>query len=378
MKSALHQKMTRGKLSIHSPNLKIQSEEIRSSVIRKWQQIISSGNYIHGSNIKNFEKDFAQYCHVKHCVLVASGTDALYLAQKVLGIDEKDEVIMPSFTFLATALSTIRCGATPVFVDIDPKTFNIDVTKIEKNITKKTKAILPVDLYGQMANIPEIAKIAKKYNLKTIEDACQAHGANINNIGPAQITSVAAFSFYPTKNLPSFSDCGAIVTNSSDIAKKVRKIANYGYFKKYIADEIGINSRSDEFQAAWLNLGLKKLNHWNNKRRILANRYLISLRDLPIVLPNPKQGSAHVFHQFVIRTPQRNLLQKYLEKRNVQTTIHYPVPVHLQPAFKKFNNKRLFETERISKEVLSLPIYPHLTFKDQDYIISKIRSFFNK
>ena len=331
-----------------------------------------------GPQIEIFEKKFAQFCGAKYCALVASGTDALYLVLKAIGIKPGDEVITPSFTFVATSVAIVRCGAKPVFVDIDQKSFNIDPEQIEQKISPKTKAILPVDLFGQMADMEKIRTITQKHKLKIIEDACQAHGASTNGKSPASLSDAAAFSFYPTKNLSSFSDSGAVVTNDQTIFQKVKKLANYGYIEKYIAGEIGTNSRSDEFQAVWLQESLKKLPRWNKKRQILAKRYKKLLSDLPIILPEFSPGANHVYHQFVIRTAKRNLLKKFLFKNHIATNIHYPKPIHLQPAFKFLGKPKLINSEKVAREILSLPIYPQLSIKQQNYICDNIKAFFNK
>lgn len=357
-------------------NLTAQTAEIKKEVFEKWDKVISSGEFILGSETLKFEKNFAKFCQTKFAKLVASGTDALYLSLIVSGIKPGDEVITTSFSFISTASSIIRLGAVPVFVDIIPETFNIDPAKIEAKITKKTKAIIPVHLFGQMANMPKILALATKYKLKVIEDAAQAHGAKLNGNAAGSFGDLAAFSFYPTKNLPSFSDCGAVVTNYKEYADHVAILRNHGFTKPYFAQEPGINSRSDELQAVWLQACLKRLPHWNKKRQRLAQRYVEKLSNLPITLPKISQGAEHVFHVFAIRTEKRDDLKKFLARKGMETQIYYPVPIHKQPAFAKLSKVNLPETERVASEILALPIYPQMSFTQQGYVCNTIYEFF--
>lgn len=353
-----------------------QYQEIRKDVNQKWRQIFARGNFFTNKYTTIFEKNFARFCSTRHAQLVASGTDALYLSLLAAGITKGDEVITPSFTFAATALAVIKVGAIPVFIDIDSKTFTLAASQIEDKLTSKTKAILPVHLYGQMADMAPIMRLAKTFKLKVIEDACQAHGALYHNKPAGSLGDLAAFSFYPTKNLGSYSDCGAITTSSEKYAQHLKKLANYGFKTKYISEEFGINSRSDELQAVWLSESLKRLKKWNAKRVQLAKEYLIKLAGLPLTLPFVAQGRTHVFHIFAVRTPKRDQLQKYLAHKGIPSLVHYPVPLHLQPYFKFLPKVKLPHSENAAREVLSLPIYPQMSSPTHDYICSTIRDFF--
>ena len=359
-------------------NIAIQFEEARTKILKGWEKVLTEGIFISGKEKSNFEKAFAKFVGTNFAVTVASGTDALRLSLIASGLREKDEVITPSFTFAASAIAIIQAGAKPVFVDIDPQIYTIDCSKIEGAITKNTKAILPVHLFGQVADMPRITKIANKYKLKVIEDACQAHGAKFKDKNVGTLGNLAAFSFYPTKNLGSFSDAGAITTNNKSYEKRIRRLSNYGFKLKYISEEIGFNSRIDELQAVWLKTFLKFLPKWNRKRQVLARRYLKLLKTLPIQLPQTLQRTQHAYHIFAIRTPKRDKLKRFLENKGVSTLIHYPVPLHLQPAFKEYKTGRLINSEKVAKEILSLPIYPQMTIRQQNYVVETIRDFFKR
>lgn len=359
-------------------NLAKQFKEAEKKILKGWQQVLKNGIFISGPNTNRFEKSFAKFTKAKYAKAVASGTDALRISLTAAGIKKNDEVITPSFTFVASAIAVAQLHAKPVFVDIEAQTYNVDTSLIERAITKKTRAILPVHLFGQGANMPKIVKIAKKYKLKIIEDAAQAHGAKIGKKMVGSFGDLATFSFYPTKNLGSFSDAGMITTNDKDYFKRLQKLSNYGFDPRYFSHELGFNSRIDELQAVWLLAYLKHLRTWNTKRRSLAKRYLSLLKDLPIKLPTEKEGFYHVYHIFAIQTPNRDKLQKFLSSKGVTTLIHYPFPIHLQPAFKYLKTKKLPESERVAKQILSLPIYPQLTSPQQDYICQSIRNFFKK
>ncbi len=365
-------------IKIPQANLPLQFKALEKEIFKKWQKILASGHYLRGSEVDVFEKSFAKFCQVKYAHLVASGTDALLLALEIAGVTKGDEVITPSFTFVSSAISIARLGAKPIFVDIDPFTFNIDVQQIEKAITKKTKVILPVHLYGNPCKIEIILKIAKKHKLKVIEDASQAPGALFSQKPVGSFGDLATFSFYPTKNLGSFSDSGAITTNNSVYKKRLSILANYGFKTKYISSILGYNSRIDSLQAAWLSTHLKHIKKWNRKRRYLAKRYLKFLKHLPLVLPKETPDSYHVYHAFTIRTPYRESLKKYLAASRISTAVYYPMPIHRQPAFKDQHNLKLPESEKASREVLSLPIYPQMKLKEQDYVIQAINKFFER
>ncbi|MBP8179039.1 MAG: DegT/DnrJ/EryC1/StrS family aminotransferase, partial [Spirochaetes bacterium] len=299
----------------------------------------------------------------------------LHLILRAMDIGEGDEVIVPSNTFIATWLAVSYAGATPVPVEPDEKTYNIDPNRIELAITKKTKAIMPVHLYGQPADMDPILEIATKYHLKVIEDAAQAHGARYKGKRTGSLGDAAGFSFYPGKNLGAFGDGGAVTTNDSTIAEKVRRLSNYGSHVKYAHDAKGFNSRLDELQAAFLRVKLRKLDEWNKRRRDIAQQYLQGLSDVAdLTLPYIPEWAEPVWHLFVVRTARRDQLQKHLEERGIQTLIHYPVPPHRQLAFDEFSAFCLPMTEQNSKEVLSLPMSPFMTEEEIRKVIEGIKT----
>lgn len=355
-------------------NFQKEYEEIKEEIQKAINEVLERQWFILGEELKNFEKEFSDYLGVKHGLGVNSGSDALYLAISACDIGLGDEIITVSHTFISTVDAIIRNGAKPVFTDIDIGTFNIDTSKIEKNITKKTKAIIPVHLYGNPVEMDVIMEVAEKHNLMVIEDACQAHGAEYNGIKVGNLGDIACFSFYPSKNLGAYGDGGMIVTNNEEIYEILKKWRNYGQQKKYYHDFIGINSRLDEIQAAILKVKLKYLDQWNESRRKSAKIYNSLITNPNIITPVPTKNSKHVYHLYVIRTKKRDELKTYLDNNNVESLIHYPIPVHLQKsyAFLK-SNLNLQTTEQISNELLSLPMHPWLK-KDE---ISKISSLIN-
>lgn len=359
-------------------DLGLQAEEAKVPLLKKWSAVLASGIFLYGQHLKRFEKQFAKFCTTKYAVGLGSGTDALQLSLIACGVSKKDEVITPSNTFASSAISILRLGAVPVFVDINPTTYNIDPEKIEEKITNKTKVIMPVHLYGHPADMKKVLPLAKTHNLKVIEDACQAHGARFNDKSVGSFGDIAAFSFYPTKNLASFSDAGAVVTNRKSYANHVRKLGSYGFGKRYVSEELGFNSRLDELQAVWLSLHLKRLNRRNRKRRALAKRYLKRLAHLPLILPEEEKGAYQVYHQFIIRTPVREALKKFLQKKGITTIIHYPIPIHRQPAFRHLPRVSLPVTEKVSREILSLPIYPQMTAEQLNYVCKSIHEFYQR
>jgi dTDP-4-amino-4,6-dideoxygalactose transaminase len=349
-------------------------DEIDSTI----SHVLEKGIYILGDEVNSFEKEFADYIGVTQAIGVGSGTEALHIALKACGIGKGDEVITVSHTAVATVSAIEQTGATPVLVDIEPLYYTMDPLKLEKAITIKTKAIIPVHLYGQAADIVSILEIAQKKKLRVIEDCAQAHGAAFHNKRLGSFGDMACFSFYPTKNLGAIGDGGAIVTNSDGLAEKVRLIRQYGWRKRYISEVPGFNSRLDEIQSAILRVKLRYLDIANNKRRDIAEIYNQALlQNIKITLPLIRSGCDHVFHQYAISSEKRNELQKFLTQNGVGTLIHYPVPIHLQPAYK---NKikcsgNLKETEKLADSVLSLPIYPELTNTDISKIIKEITLF---
>lgn len=364
-------------------DLKKQYQSIKKEIDRAIKNVLESGQFVGGMEVEKFEKYIAKFCGIKYAISVNSGTDALFLSLKALGIGPGDEVITTPFTFIATAEVIANLGAKPVFVDIDFGTFNIDSPKIKEKITKRTKAIIPVHLFGQMAEMKEIMKIAKKYNLFVIEDAAQAIGAEYKGKKAGTIGDIGCFSFFPSKNLGAYGDGGMIITNNKKLAEKIRLLRNHGSSpkNKYLNLILGTNSRLDAIQSAILRVKLKYLKNWIKKRQEIAKYYDQNLKGVgDIITPEIFSNRTHTFHQYTIRTKHRDELKKFLEKNGIPTMIYYPIPLHLQPCFKYLGYKKgdFPEAEKTSKEVLSLPIYPELSKKEQDFIIEKIKKFFKK
>ena len=350
-----------------------------SGMEQAFDRTVASGNFILGSEVKAFEEEFAEYCGVQHCIGVGNGLDALHLILRAMDIGEGDEVIVPSNTFIATWFAVSYAGATPVPVEPDEKTYNIDPKRIEEAITAKTRAIMPVHLYGQPADMDPILEIAARYNLKVIEDAAQAHGSRYKGKRTGGLGDAAGFSFYPGKNLGALGDGGAVTTNDAELAARVRQLRNYGSQIKYSHEFKGFNSRLDEMQAAFLRVKLRKLDEWNGRRKVIADMYLKGMADLPdLTLPYVPAWAEPVWHLFVVRTSKRDQLQKYLEDQGIQTLIHYPVPPHKQGAYKEVSDLELPVSERLHSEVLSLPMGPALSAKEQNRIKKTIKDFFNR
>jgi dTDP-4-amino-4,6-dideoxygalactose transaminase len=346
-------------LDLKAQYLSIQ-EEIRSAI----DKVLESQHFILGPEVEGLEREIAAYVDSKFGIGVASGTDALILALKACDIGPADEVLCPSFTFIATADAVSLLGGKPVFIDIDPKTFTIDPSKVERSVSPRTKAIIPVHLYGQAADIDAIMGIARKHNLRVIEDCAQAIGAAYRGTKVGVFGDLACLSFYPSKNLGGYGDGGMIVTTSETLAKRVRSLRNHGAVKKYFSEEQGWNSRLDEIQAAILRVKLRHLDKWTAARRDRAQRYDVLLSNIPglktpVVIPS----RTHVFHQYTIRVPKRAHVQNVLANAAIATAIYYPTPIHLQPIYHSLGYKLgdLPETEKAANEVLSLPIYPELT-----------------
>ncbi|MFA7446213.1 MAG: DegT/DnrJ/EryC1/StrS family aminotransferase [Flavobacteriaceae bacterium] len=344
---------------------------------QKFQQFLDSGWYILGNEVKGFEQEFAAYCGTKHCIGVANGLDALILifrAYKELGkLQKGDEVIVPANTYIASILAVLQNDLIPVLVEPDIETYNLNPKEIEKHISPKTKAILPVHLYGQLCDMEAINQIAKKHNLLIVQDSAQSHGAKKNSSGG--VGEASAFSFYPGKNLGALADAGAITTNDDELATVLFSLRNYGSQKKYENEFLGLNSRLDEIQAAFLRVKLKDLDLQNQKRREVAKRYLSEIKNEKITLPFYDGSKNHVFHLFVIRTQNRDQLQKYLFENQVETLIHYPIPPHQQKAMKAFNHLSFPITEKIHNEVLSIPISPVLTDEEVSTIIDVLNNY---
>lgn len=333
--------------------------------------------YIEGEEDEHFEKAFAKYCSSKYCVGTGNGLDALMLALKAMGIKEGDEVIVPSNTYIATALAVTYVGATPIFVEPDIRTFNIDSTKIEEKVTNKTKAIMPVHLYGQPCDMDAIMSIAKKYNLFVVEDCAQAHGATYKGKRIGSFGDASGFSFYPGKNLGALGDAGAVITNDKKLADKVRALGNYGSDFKYHHIYKGNNSRMDELQAAFLSAKLPHLDKMNQERRKIASRYLNEIHNDEIILPYVMENVEPVWHIFAIRCERRDELQEYLNENGIGTNKHYPIPMHLQECYKDLGIKKgnLPIAEKISNTELSLPMYYGMKNEEIDYLIEKLNQF---
>lgn len=338
--------------------------ELKSELDAAYQRVMESGWYILGKEVEAFESEFSTYCETKHCVGVGNGLEALHLIVRAYGIGPGDEVIVPSNTYIASWLAVTHAGATPVPVEPDERTYNIDPTKIEQAITPKTKAIMVVHLYGQPADMDPINVIAQKHGLKVIEDCAQSHGARYKGRRTGSLGAAAGFSFYPGKNLGAIGDGGAVVTNDPDVADRIRVLRNYGSRIKYINEVIGFNSRLDELQAALLRVKLKKLDEWNERRKQVASAYLGGLKSIGnIVLPFVPAWADPVWHLFVIRTQMRDELQKRLTDVGVGTMIHYPIPPHFQDAYSElgYGQGSFPVSERVHNEVLSLPIGPSVS-----------------
>jgi len=362
--------------------------ELKPELDAAYQRIMNSGYYLYGKELETFEQEFAAYCEVPHCVGVGNGLDALHLILRAMDIGPGDEVIVPSNTFIATWLAVTFSGATPVPVEPDERTYNLDPTKIEAAITPHTKAIMAVHLYGQPADMDPIMAIAKQHGLKVIEDAAQAHGARYKGRRVGGLGDAAGFSFYPGKNLGAFSDAGAVVTKDAALAKKVAILRNYGSKIKYQHEVVGLNSRMDELQAAFLRVKLHHLESWNARRSVLANQYLTQLSDLNSrflktfgfqLLPAVPSWASPVWHIFVIRHPSRNELQKQLSDSGISTLIHYPIPPHLSGAYSDLRASnagrwRLPIAEKLAGSVLSLPIGPHLSPEEHKYVLDILKS----
>lgn len=351
--------------------------ELKSEMDKAYHRVMESGWYVLGKEVEAFEQEFAQYCGVKHCIGVGNGLDALYLVLKAWGIGEGDEVIVPSNTYIATWLAVTYTGAKVVPVEPDERTYNIDPNKIEAAISAKTKAIIAVHLYGQPADMPAINSIAKKYNLKVLEDAAQAHGAKCHGKRVGGLGDASGISMYPGKNLGAFGDAGVVTTSDDQTADKVRVLRNYGSRIKYHNEVVGHNSRLDELQAALLRVKLKHLDEWNNRRSQVAQRYLRELSDdVEITLPYFPEWVEPVWHLFVISTKKREQLQKKLIDNGISSLIHYPIPPHLSGAYQDYGwiKGDFLISERLANEVLSLPMGPHMAFEQVGHVIKCLKN----
>jgi dTDP-4-amino-4,6-dideoxygalactose transaminase len=354
------------------PFLDIQATyvELRDEIDSAIKRVLESGWYVLSEEVDTFEREYAAYCEAKHCVGVANGLDALHLALLAMGVGLGDEVIVPSNTYVATWLAVSQCGATPVSVEPNELTFNIDPSRLEAAVTSRTKVIIPVHLYGQPADMDSILAVARKYGLRVLEDGAQAHGARYKGKRLGAHGDVVAWSFYPGKNLGAYGDGGAITTDDPEIADRVRVLRNYGSRVKYVNEVCGFNSRLDSIQAAVLRVKLQYLDRWNEIRRKIAAQYQSELSDSDLVIPSVPDWAESVWHLFVVRSKARDQLQKRLAQAGVSTMIHYPIPPHLQGAYAalKFAKGDFPIAERMASEVLSLPIGPHVTVEQRNQV----------
>lgn len=356
-----------------------QYEALRQEIDEAVSKVLRSGRYILGAEVSAFEQEFADYVGASYGIGVGSGTDALHLVLLACGISAGDEVITVSHTAVATVAAIEMCGAVPVFADIEPDYYTIDPSKIEKFITSRTKAIIPVHIYGQAADMDKIMDISRRHGLKVIEDCAQAHGARYKGRKAGSIGDVSCFSFYPTKNLGAIGDGGMIVTNNEKIAEEARLLREYGWKERYVSHVSGWNSRLDEIQAAILRIKLRYLDEANGARARIATIYNTGLVNCGLGLPFVREQASHVYHLYVVSCSERDRLQAHLKAQDIHPLVHYPVPVHLQPAYKnRFpGSDNLAKTERAAKEVLSLPIYPELTDSEVQTVIDAVKGFFS-
>ncbi len=351
--------------------------ELRGPLLAAFQRVLESGWFVLGPEVEAFEAEFAQYCGVKHCVGVGNGLDAIHLLLRAYGIGEGDEVLVPSNTFIATWLAVSQCGAIPIAVEPRADTYNIDPTGLASAITARTRAIIPVHLYGQPADMDAINEVAQQHGLIVIEDAAQAQGALYKGRRAGALGDAAATSFYPGKNLGALGDGGAVLTNDAQIAERVRQLRNYGSKVKYVHDGLGFNSRLDEMQAAFLRVKLNLLDDWNAQRSTVAAKYSYRLQDSRLVLPYVPNWASPVWHLYVVQSPERDALRAHLQRRGIATVIHYPTPPHQQFCYANSTHLDLPVAETLSDQVLSLPISPLMTPHEVEHVVEAIYSFAN-
>jgi dTDP-3-amino-3,4,6-trideoxy-alpha-D-glucose transaminase len=345
-------------------------KELKVELDDAYRRVMDSSWYILGSEVAAFESEFAQFCDAQHCIGAGNGLDALHLILRALDIGPGDEVLVPSNTFIATWLAVTHAGATPIAVEPDATTHNMDPIRVAAAITPRTKAIIPVHLYGQPADMDPILAIAREHGLKVVEDAAQAHGARYHARRTGVLGCAAAFSFYPGKNLGALGDGGCVVTDDADLAKRIRELGNYGSAQKYHHDTVGFNTRLDELQAAFLRAKLTRCDEWNQRRQALAAHYTLRLKDANLILPQVISGAEPVWHLFVVRVQQREAIAKALSEQGIATQIHYPIPPSRSGAYASLDLKAgtLPIAETLSREVLSLPIGPHMSIETADRV----------
>ncbi len=358
-------------------DLVAQYHSIKNEIDAAVNATLESGHFILGPAVTRFEESIASYLGVDHAIGLASGTDALVLALRALNIGAGDEVIIPAYTFFATAGTVMSVGATPVFVDVDPSTYEIDVAEIETRITPGTKAIIPVHLYGHPADMDPVMELARAHGLKVIEDNAQGFGAEYKGRKTGSIGDIGCLSFFPTKNLGAFGDGGMVVTNDSALAERMRMLRTHGWKKKYYSEEVGYNSRLDALQAAILQAKFPHVDAWNEKRREIAERYSEQLASLRVTVPMECEWGRHVYHLYVIRSDRRDELQAFLKQKGIASEVYYPLPPHLSVPCRKFGYKegQFPFAEQASRETLALPLYPELSGTQQDEVVNAIRDF---
>ena len=357
-------------------DLKKQYQSIKEEVLARIAESLDGMQLFLGDNVQAFEAEFARYCGTEFAIGMGSGTEALHVGLRACGVGQGDEVITVANTFFATAEAIALVGARPIFVDIDPETYNMDPRQVESKITYRTRAILPVHLYGHPADMGPILKLARTYNLKVIEDACQAHGAEYQGRRTGSLGDVGCFSFYFTKNLGAYGEAGMAVTSDPDIARKAKMLRDHGQNVRYQHNLMGVNGRLDEIQAAILRVKLPYLDEWNERRRSIAQAYEAGLPSA-VIKPQEMPGAKHVYHLYVIRTAERDQLRAWMESKGIATGMHYPIPIHLQEACQRYygNGTFLPVTEKVTEEILSLPMYPELTAEEIEYVCDCVRDF---
>jgi dTDP-4-amino-4,6-dideoxygalactose transaminase len=362
---------TSPKVNVPLADLKVQFGQIRMEVLAALEEVAESTAYVLGPKVAAFEKDFAAYAGAKHAIGVNSGTSALHLALIAAGVQAGDEVISVPMTFIATSWAISYAGATPVYVDVDPDTATMDASQVEKRITSKTKALLPVHLYGQPADMEPLLEISRKQGIPIVEDVAQAHGATYRGQKAGTMGFAGCFSFYPGKNLGAYGEAGAVITNDDAAAARMRALRDHAQEQRYHHNEIGFNYRMDGFQGAVLGIKLKHIERWTLARIALAEKYLELMGDLPIELPVHRGDRRHVWHLFVARHSRRDAIRAELEKRGVQTGLHYPIPLHLQKAYRHlgYQQGEFPVAERIGRECLTLPLFPEMTAQQQAAVI---------
>jgi len=361
-------------MSVPLVDLRRQYRDIQAEIDGAIRRVIESGRFILGPEVEAFEKEFADYVGAPTAVGVASGTAALHLALLACDVGSGDEVITSPHTFIATAEAISHTGARPVFVDIDPETYTLDPQRVADAVTERTKAIVPVHLYGQPADMAPLVELSERHGIWLVEDAAQAHGAEYFGRRCGAIGHLAAFSFFPGKNLGAYGDAGAVTGRSAELLERVRRLRDHGRRSKYVHDEIGYGERLDSLQAAILSVKLAHLERWTELRRSIAARYSDALAPTALIVPQQRLGARHVYHLYVIRAPERDRLQHALAQVGISTGIHYPVPMHRQPAYREFGELTFPEAERAAAEVLSLPIYPEMVDREVGYVIDHVMS----